>query len=113
MVTGPNDVKVGFEPTVKGLYACNAKCDGAASKAWAFINLASERQQEYTKRKYRDAFLARKVQNIIMFPSLLCANRASPIPMLFDCSCIGPIDGNVGCRDHSEASTIVILQMYR
>jgi len=68
VVTGPNNVQVKFEPTAKGLYMGRLDCNSEAAEAWAFVNLAEDRRDEYTKREYRDAVLARKVQNIIMFP---------------------------------------------
>lgn len=52
LVTGPDGKQVGFEPTKKGLYACSASTSDAASEAWAFINLADDRKQEFTKWEY-------------------------------------------------------------
>jgi len=67
-VTGPNGIEIAFASTTKGLYACDALHSDPAVDAWAFINLADNRREEYTKRECRDAVLARRVQNIIMFP---------------------------------------------
>lgn len=65
IVTGPAGYPIEFAPTSKGLYAAD---DSSANQAWAFINLVDDVRQEYTKRKYRDAVKARRLQNIIMFP---------------------------------------------
>jgi hypothetical protein len=51
-VTGPNGRQVGFEPTEKRLYAYSASTSDAASEAWAFINLADDQKQEFTKWEY-------------------------------------------------------------
>jgi len=59
-VTGLNGIQVSFAPTTKGLYTCNTLHTDPASEAWAFINLADDRREEYTKREYRNAVLARK-----------------------------------------------------
>lgn len=54
-VTRPNGITVKFEPTKKGLYACNTTAGQASAEAWMFLNLTEDRKQEYTKREYRDA----------------------------------------------------------
>jgi hypothetical protein len=59
---------VRFMPTAKGLFVC-ASPQQEDSTGWAFINLVDDRKQEYTRRQYRDAVQARRIQNIIMFPS--------------------------------------------
>jgi hypothetical protein len=53
----------------KGLYAYSSTSEDQSS-AWALMNTVDDRKQEYTKREYRDTLLARKVQNIIMFPGV-------------------------------------------
>jgi len=57
-VTGLNGIEIAFSPTTKGLYACKALHTDPAAEAWAFINLADNQREEYTKREYRDAVLA-------------------------------------------------------
>jgi hypothetical protein len=85
IVTGPNGVKVKFEPTAKGLYACSVRPGGSASDAWAFINLVDDIKGEYTKQEYRDAALARKVQNIMMFPNARAYSRIVDSNQLANC----------------------------
>jgi hypothetical protein len=85
IVTGPNGVKVKFEPTAKGLYACSVRQGGSDSDAWAFINLVDDIKGEYTKREYRDAALARKVQNIMMFPNARAYSRIVDSNQLANC----------------------------
>ena len=53
-----------FKPTAKGLYALSDHSNG-----WAHVTTVADRKREYTKREYRDAVLAQKVQNILMFPA--------------------------------------------
>jgi len=84
-VTGPNGVEVGFSPTAKGLYSCDTAATDAASEAWAFINLADDRRQEFTKCEYRDAALARKAQNIMMFPTDRTLNKIVDRNLLANC----------------------------
>jgi len=84
-VTGPDGVQVGFKPTAKGLYACSALVADATSEAWAFINLAEDQKQKYTKCKYCDAVLARKVQNMIMFPGDKSYNKIVDANLLTNC----------------------------
>jgi len=57
-VTRLNGIEVRFAPTTKWLYACNALHTDPAAEAWAFINLADNLREEYTKQEYRDAVLA-------------------------------------------------------
>jgi len=64
----PNGIQVGFILTTKGLYTCNTLHTDPAAEAWAFISLANDRREEYTKQEYHNAVLAQKVQNIFMFP---------------------------------------------
>jgi hypothetical protein len=58
-----------FAPVGKGLYACTNLLKNDTS-GWALINTVEDLQKEYTKQEYQDAVLARKVQNIIMFPGV-------------------------------------------
>ena len=52
-----------FTPTEKGLYACTND-----TNEWAFVNTVAEEKSKLSKRALKDAALARRVQNIIMFP---------------------------------------------
>jgi hypothetical protein len=56
-----------FAPVGKGLYMYTGN-DVNNISAWVLINTVEDHKQEYTKREYCDAVLARKVQNIIIFP---------------------------------------------
>ena len=63
LVTKPDGTTMSFRPTEKGLYALEDQLSG-----WTHVSTVADRKQEYTKREYRDAVLARKIQNILMFP---------------------------------------------
>jgi hypothetical protein len=78
-------VRVKLEPTAKGLYACSVRPGGSTSDAWAFINLVDDIKGEYTKQEYRDAALARKVQNIMMFPNTHAYSRIVDSNQLANC----------------------------
>jgi hypothetical protein len=58
-----------FAPVGKGLYACMNLLENDPCR-WALINTVEDLRKEYTKQEYQDAVLARKVQNIIMFPGV-------------------------------------------
>jgi len=96
-VTGPNGVKVGFETTAEGLYACNTASGNAVTEVWAFINLANDCKQEYTKCEYCDAVLARKVQDIIMFPGDRSYNKIVDANLLANCPVKGGDIQAPGC----------------
>jgi hypothetical protein len=71
IVTHSDGREIIFKPTAKGLYAlrktdCNDVDD---SGNWAFFNTVAEWKDKYTKREYKAAMQARKVQNIMMHPS--------------------------------------------
>jgi hypothetical protein len=85
IVTGPNGVRVKFELTAKGLYACSVRPGGSASDAWAFINLVHDIKGEYMILEYRDVALARKVQNIMMFPNAHAYSRIVDSNQLANC----------------------------
>jgi hypothetical protein len=69
IVTNPNGHVSRFAPTGKGLYAYSGTSKDQLS-AWALVNTVKDRKEEYTKHEYRDALLAQKIQNIIMFPGV-------------------------------------------
>jgi hypothetical protein len=85
IVMGPNGVRVKFEPTAKELYACSIRPGGSASDAWAFINLVDDIKGEYMKQEYWDAALARKIQNIMMFPNARAYSRIVDSNQLANC----------------------------
>jgi hypothetical protein len=47
--------------------------------------MVDDRKKEYTKREYRDAMLARRVQNIIIFPSVQTYNKIVDSNLLANC----------------------------
>ena len=63
VVTTPKGQVMHFSPTHRGLYACTGN-----SNAWAFVNTVSAVKTKLSKRALKDAALARRVQNIIMYP---------------------------------------------
>jgi hypothetical protein len=75
---------VRFAPTAKGLYVCTGPRQ-EDSTGWAFINLVDNRKQEYTRRQYRDAVQARRIQNIIMFPKTHSYGKIVESNMLPNC----------------------------
>ena len=85
LVTGPNGVEIPFKPVGKGLHACGAAAGDASTDAWAFISMVDDLKKEHTKREYRDAMLARRVQNIIMFPSVRAHNKIVDSNLLANC----------------------------
>jgi hypothetical protein len=89
-VTKPDGSVLRFAPMEKGLYACSSPA-ASESSGWALINTVEERKQEYTKREYRNAVLARKVQNIIMFPGVREYTKIADSKLIANCP-IGRVD---------------------
>jgi uncharacterized membrane protein YgcG len=79
-VTKPDGRTWVFEPTTKGLYALTTPSTG-----WTHITTVDDRKQGYTKREYRDAVLARKIQNIIMFPGVRAFTHIADSQLLANC----------------------------
>jgi hypothetical protein len=75
VVTGNHGLKLHFQPTKNGLYALrgpssNGKKGKKQKKVrWSFVTTVSDKKDLFTKRELQAAARARKVQNIIMFPS--------------------------------------------
>jgi hypothetical protein len=86
-----------FVPAGKGLYAYTGT-DISPSDAWALVNTVEDRKQEYTKREYRDAVLARKVQNIIMFLGVREYTKIADTKQP-DCKLSHWTSGHHGCRE--------------
>ena len=80
LVTKPSGATMIFKPTEKGLYAL----DDQFSR-WAHVNMVANRKQEYTKCEYRDAVLARKIQNIIIFPGVRAYTRIADSQLIANC----------------------------
>jgi hypothetical protein len=53
--------------------------------AWALINTVEDCKQECTKREYHDAVLARKVQNIVMFPRVHEYTKITDSKLITNC----------------------------
>jgi hypothetical protein len=79
-VTKPDGSIMLFTPTVKGLYAMDNHLTG-----WAHVSTVTERKSEYTKREYRDAVLARKIQNILMFPGVQSYTKIADSRLIANC----------------------------
>jgi hypothetical protein len=69
-----------FKPTMKGLYALADHDTG-----WVHVNTVADRQREYTKQEYRDAVLARKIQNIIIFPGVQAYTKIADSQLIANC----------------------------
>jgi hypothetical protein len=70
MVTdATNSLQLHFKPIKNGLYALRGPSFNGQEKYWSFVNTISKNKDMYTKRELQAAARARKVQNIIMFPS--------------------------------------------
>eukprot|EP00980_Cylindrotheca_fusiformis_P013967 scaffold3632_cov158-Cylindrotheca_fusiformis.AAC.1 len=54
-----------FQPTSKGLYRCELTDD---RPLWCLVNTVAANVDRYTNRAYKNAVLARRMQNIIMRP---------------------------------------------
>jgi hypothetical protein len=80
LVTKPTGRTIVFKPTSKGLYAL---ADQATR--WVHVNTVAERQSDYTTREYRDAVLARKIQNIIMFPGMRAYTKIADSQLIANC----------------------------
>jgi hypothetical protein len=80
IVTKPDGSTLVFAPTAKGLYALTEPSTG-----WAHITTVANRKQEYTKREYHDAVLARKIQNILMFPGVRAFTQIADSQLLATC----------------------------
>lgn len=76
----PDGSTMRFFPTAKGLYALDNHLSG-----WAHVSTVADRKSEYTKREYRDAVLARKIQNIIMFPGVQAYTKIADSKLLPNC----------------------------
>jgi hypothetical protein len=86
LVTKPTGRTMVFKPTSKGLYALADHATG-----WVHVNMVADRQREYTKQEYRDAVLARKIQNIIMFPGVRAYTKIADSQLIANCP-IGHVD---------------------
>jgi hypothetical protein len=84
IVTNPNGHVSRFAPTGKGLYAYSGMSRDQSS-AWALVNTVEDHKEEYTKREYRDALLARKIQNIIMFPGVRQFTKIADSKLIPNC----------------------------
>jgi hypothetical protein len=93
LVTKPTGQTMVFKPTSKGLYALADQATG-----WVHVNTVAERQSEYTKREYRDVVLARKIQNIIMFPGVRAYTKIADSQLIANCL--------IGCADIAAAEWI-------
>jgi hypothetical protein len=80
LVTKPNGGTTVFKPTTKGLYALANHLTG-----WVHVNTVVDQKREYTKHKYRDAVLARKIQNIIMFPGVWAYTKIADSQLIANC----------------------------
>jgi hypothetical protein len=80
IVTKPDGSTMCFFPMAKGLYALDNHLSG-----WAHVSTVADRKSEYTKREYRDAVLARKIQNIIMFPGVQAYTKIADSKLLPNC----------------------------
>jgi hypothetical protein len=72
VVTDNHGLKLHFQPTKNGLYALRGpSSNGKKVKKfrWSFVTTVSDKKDLYTKRELQAAARARRVQNIIMFPS--------------------------------------------
>jgi hypothetical protein len=67
VVTDDKGRKLHFTPTKKGLYALRGPSSG--EQQWSFLNTVADQRDIYTKREVKAANRARKVQNIMMYPS--------------------------------------------
>jgi hypothetical protein len=90
IVTNPNGHVSRFAPTGKGLYAYSGTSRDQSS-AWALVNTVEDCKEEYTKHEYRDALLARKIQNIIMFPGVRQFTKIADSKLIPNCQ-IGRVD---------------------
>jgi hypothetical protein len=84
IVLKPNGDTTRFVPTGKGLYAYSGPLDDQPT-AWALVNTVDDVKQEYTKQEYRDAVLARKIQNIIMFPGVRAYTKIADSKLIANC----------------------------
>ena len=64
--TGPNPIV--FHPSEKGLYH-HVLSDSGTTDIWTFFQTTKQQAEAYSKRQVERARAARKVQNILMFPS--------------------------------------------
>lgn len=96
-VSKPDGSVLRFVPAGKCLYGCHSSrmCQ---SDARALINTIKDQKQEYTKQEYHDAVLARKVQNIIMFPGVREYTKIADSGLIANCP--------VGCMDIRAAERI-------
>jgi hypothetical protein len=80
LVTKSDGTGLTFSPIGNGLYGLTDPSHGMEFfgvspkrnqlTQHAYVNTVEDRKREYTKREYRDAVLARRIQNIIMFPGV-------------------------------------------
>jgi hypothetical protein len=62
-----NSFDLRFKPTKNGLYALRGPSSDGQEK-WPFVNTVSDNKDMFTKREVKDAAIAPRFQNIIMFP---------------------------------------------
>ena len=105
-VTKPDGAELHFEPTAKGLYALTDSTHGH-SQAWTLVSTVADRKAEYTKREYRDALLARKIQNIIMFPATREYSEITDHSLLPNCP-INRVD--IAAAEHIFGSNLGALK---
>jgi hypothetical protein len=60
--------QIEFTPCAKGLYKYALQPDETLQDFWSMVTTVASRAQQYTQRQYKEATLARRVQNIIMRP---------------------------------------------
>jgi hypothetical protein len=64
-----NESFLDFTPTAHGLWVYHVSNPQNVQDIWSMVSTVDEKKKLYTKRAYKRALLARKLQNIIMRPS--------------------------------------------
>jgi hypothetical protein len=64
-----NESKIHFTPISHGLYKHELGTDESIQDMWTMLSTVSDSALTYTKRAYKQALIARKLQNIVMRPS--------------------------------------------
>jgi hypothetical protein len=80
IVVKPDGSNMVFTPTAKGLYALDNHLTG-----WVHVNTVAKHKSKYTKREYRDAVLAWKIQNILMFPRVQAYTKIADSKLIANC----------------------------
>lgn len=55
-----------FTPSISGLYKYELETDDSIRDMWSFLSTVKDKASSYTRREYKCAMLARKLQNITM-----------------------------------------------